>query len=140
MAEPIHEKAIDGATADTIGDQTRTKHHSSWTLFLWADNFDSTEHSFTVGLQVSPDGTNWSPLRREDGTAVTINQDDLSGGGLLAGDAETYMATVGDVAMPYVRAVLTNYGTGAGATFYVHAWLGGTDNAEGIAGPHPAQG
>lgn len=128
MARPLQEKSHDGATGTGAGSAFQTGGRATVCLFVVAANLDDANDTLDVQIEVSQDGTNWTPLRDETGTQVgnvSVSEfSDPDGDG----DFAAYV-TVHGVAADRVRARITSFADAANGDLAVDTYVGATDNS-----------
>lgn len=127
MGRPTQEKSLDGVSSATAGSGLTTGGRITVSLFVVANNGDTGSDTLDVQLEVSMDGTNWTPLRDETGTQIG----QLTIAEFADPDSNSDPAaflTVHGVAGRHVRARVTSFTDSAGGDLTVDAWVSTTSN------------
>lgn len=115
MSKPLNLHAHTSVTATGASEAVRSKGHYDIALYVSAPNVDTTNDSLTVRVEVSPDGSMWSPLRDNEGNPVEVTQADLTDG--------HYMVPLNHVLSQQLRTNITAYTDAAGGDLTVDTWL-----------------
>mgnify|MGYP006288648333 CR=1 FL=1 len=121
MANPVNRHSVQGASAPTIGDDTRGRGHHHVGLFVSIDA-DPSAATLDVALEVSPDGDRWAPALSVSGSDFA--QDESSG------EYTAYIQTPGAYA-DFLRANVTAYDGSGNIDAYV---LAGGNAGQGVRG------
>jgi hypothetical protein len=129
MSKPLTVQTHVEATGSGVSSAVRSKGHSTVALFVHAANVDAANDTVEAVVEVSPDGVEWAPLRRADGTEVRLNSADLTG--------ENGYTMVHGALGQQLRVNLPNFTDAAGSDLTVDTWLmlgGWPGPASGVSG------
>lgn len=123
MGKPIRRKSLDAVSAETSGVSALTKGHFHATMFVVAENLDTTNDTLEVALEGSPDDTHWT--NAADASVTSEKKITASDFTEDPDNAGTYTAsvTVSGTYYDYLRARTVALTDSANGDLAVTAWI-----------------
>lgn len=113
MSKPLNEQTHSATTATGASEPVRSKGHSNVGLIVGASNYDSANDSVEAVVEVSADGSTWTPLRRNDGSEVKVT----------LGTEDAKYAMVNGAPGDHLRVNVTTLTDSAGGDLTVDTWI-----------------